>query len=91
MGEKERNGKKLFVPGDVPPSDLLQKRTASYAVPSLVMGARKDGKAYNSARYSVSFPHAEQNRNEVFRLARSASVIPWMWKQRTLLPLAPKK
>ena len=45
MGEKERNGKKLFVPGDVPPSDLLQKRTASYAVQSLVMGARKDGKA----------------------------------------------
>ena len=62
MGEKERNGKKLFVPGDVPPSDLLQKRTASYAVQSLVMGARKDGKAYNSARYSVSFPHAEQNK-----------------------------
>lgn len=62
MGEKERDGKKLFVPGDVPPSDQLQKRTASYAVQSLVMGARKDGKAYNSARYSVPFPHAEQNK-----------------------------
>ena len=62
MGEKERDGRKLFVPGDVPPSDQLQKRTASYTVQSLVMGARKDGKAYNSARYSVPFPHAEQNK-----------------------------
>lgn len=61
MGEKERDGKKLFVPGDVVESDQLQKRTASYAIQSLVMGVRSDGKAYNSARYNVEVPKPADN------------------------------
>ena len=42
-------------------SSQYQKRTASYAIQSLVMGARSDAKAYNSARYNVEVPKAADN------------------------------
>ena len=42
-------------------SGQLQKRTASYAIQSLVMGVRSDGKAYNSARYNVEVPKPADN------------------------------
>ena len=44
-------------------SSQLQKRTASYAVQSLVMGVPPGGKVYNGARYSVDIPKKEDNRN----------------------------
>ena len=53
----------MFVPGDVVDSPLLQKRTASYAVQSLVMGVPAGGKVYNGARYSVDIPKKEDNKN----------------------------
>ena len=42
-------------------SSQYQKRTASYAIQSLVMGVRSDSKAYNSARYNVEVPKAADN------------------------------
>ena len=42
-------------------SSQLQKRTASYAIQSLVMGTSSASKAYNSARYNVEVPKAADN------------------------------
>lgn len=51
----------MFIPGDVPSSPSLQKRTAEYKVQTLTMGVPADGKAYNPATLAVSIPNKETN------------------------------
>ena len=61
MGLKVRNGIRLFIPGDVPESDIKQKRTAEYKVQKLTMGVPDGSRAYNAASLGVSVPSKEAN------------------------------
>ena len=62
LGFHYREGKKLYIPGDVPESPLQQKRTAEYKVQSLVMGVETGDRPYNSATLSVSTPKGDKNK-----------------------------
>ena len=61
MGLKVRDGIRLFIPGDVPESDIKQKRTAEYKVQKLTMGVPDGSRAYNAASLGVSVPSKEAN------------------------------
>ena len=61
MGLKVRDGIRLFIPGDVPESDIKQKRTSEYKVQKLTMGVVEGSRAYNAASLGVSVPSKEAN------------------------------
>ena len=65
-----RDGVKLFIPGDVPNTDVLQKRTSSYAIQSLVLEVPENGKIYNSASLSVRVPSKEDNAKRAISIEK---------------------
>ena len=65
-----RDGVKLFIPGDVPNTNVLQKRTSSYAIQSLVLEVPENGKIYNSASLSVRVPSKEDNTKRAISIEK---------------------
>lgn len=63
----------MFVPGDVPSSPSLQKRTAEYKVQSLTMGVPADGKAYNPATLAVGVPNKEANAKRAIPVEKTVT------------------